>query len=93
MMSGMATLSDHYNESKKYSATIMNDIKSILEKKKLSYEEKPNGSELIIQNTKKKKDDILKLIKKELDIPDYIISILIKIGEVNNTIYIRQNTK
>ena len=31
--------------------------------------------------------------QKELDIPDSIISILIKIGEVNNTIYIRQNTK
>ena len=89
----MATLNDNYNESKKYSPTIMNDIKAILTKKKLSYEEKSNGSELIISNTKKKKEDILKILKKELDIPDSVISILIKIAEVNNTLYIRQNTK
>ena len=89
----MSTLNERYNESKKYADTIMDNIKSILDKKKLSYEEKSSGSELIIQNTKKKKEDIVKILKKELDIPDTVISILIKVTEVNNNIYIRQSTK
>ena len=89
----MASLNDQYNESKKYSNTIMSSIKSILEKKNISYDEKSSGSELIISNSKNSKKDIEKLLNDELNISSSIISILIKVTEIGNAIYIRQNTK
>lgn len=87
----MPTLNDKYNDAKKYSKNIMNDIMSLLDKNNIPYTTRSSKTEITITDKKIKKKDINSIID-ELKIPDYIISILIKITEVNDVIYIRQIT-
>ena len=89
----MASLNDHYNESKNYSDKIMSDVSGVLDSNKIEYETKSNGHEVIITGNGQSESSILKLLNDNLSIPKDVISLLLEVVEVSDKIYIRQKTK
>lgn len=86
------TLDTCYSESKNYSDTIMSDVVSLLAKKGINHNFKSNGSEIIITDNQTS-SSIINLLNDNLTIPKDIISLLLDVVEVSNTVYIRQKTK
>lgn len=89
----MASIKKQYEDMKVYSGTIMDKILSILTKQKIKYGEANNHSEIIIASKDQNKDSIKKLLDKKLDIPKNIVTTLIEIVEIEDSVYIRQKTK
>ena len=83
-------LTDNYKECKVYADNIMDDIKSLLTKKKIKFEN--NGKYQIEIKSKKSVDDIKKLVKT-LDIPKDVLKMLVSIVDVSGTVVIGQRMK
>lgn len=89
----MASLYTCYNESKNYSDKIMGDVTGVLDSKRISYSIKSGGAEVIIAGNGQSENSIVKMLYDNLNIPKDVISLLLDIVEVSDTIYIRQKTK
>lgn len=80
------------NESKTYAKDVMNEIASILDKKKVKFMSNDNNTEFVVDtdmNAKKMKN----MLYKNSYIPKIILNLLIDIVSIDDKIYIRQNTK
>lgn len=83
------------NEAAKYTDTIMNSIKSILDKNDISYKE-IDKMNLIVSFTKNKSitaDAIRALTSEEIGCEQNVFDALIDIVDVNGKVYIRQILK
>lgn len=79
-------------ESKTYSKDVMNEIASILDKKKVKYKSKHNNTEFIV-DTDMNANKMRNLIYKNTYIPKIVLNLLIDIVCIDEKIYIRQNTR
>ena len=84
------SLKESYDKCKTYSDKIMGDVTKALDAKKIKYEVKSNGNEVVI--TGQSKDKVDKAISK-VDVPKTEKSLLLDIVGVKNNVYIRQKTK
>ena len=89
----MGSVKKEYSESKKYSTDIMNDIIEMLTKKKVPYDVNSNKTEITIKSSKHSKASIKSMITENISKPGSIMSLLIDVVDVNDTIYIRQISK
>lgn len=82
-----------YNESKKYSCDIMDDISNVLQKKNIPYDINGNKTEIVVKSSDYSKSSIKSLISDNISKPGTVISLLINVTDVGDTIYIRQVSK
>lgn len=92
------SLDDHGSaiaESKQYVDDIMDKIESLLSSNDISFTINSKRTEIMINRSDSSinKDYIKSLIKKSLDIPKPVLSLLIDVKSTNTDIYIRQRKK
>lgn len=92
------SLDDHSSaiaESKQYVDDIMDKIESLLSSNDISFTINSKRTEIMINRSDSSinKDYIKSLIKKSLDIPKPVLSLLIDVKSTNTDIYIRQRKK
>lgn len=79
-----------YKNCKKHTDTIMYDIAEVLKKKKIKFTH-DNWAEIIV--SKKKKDDVKKLLKQLSNVSESEMKMMITVTEKNGNVYIRQKIK
>ena len=89
----MVSMSDHFNELKRYSDTIMNDISSVLTKKKIKFTMNPNQTEISILSKNQSKESLMKILTNGLDVPKEAIKSLIYVLDIDGVIFLRLSTK
>ena len=82
-----------YDNSKKYSYDIMDEISKLLEKKDIPFNINTNKTEIVVKSSKYSKSSIKSLITDNISKPGTVISLLINITDIGDTIYIRQVSK
>ena len=82
-----------FSKSKQYSSTIMDEITSILNKKRIKYEINSSRTEITIKSKSYDKDKIEKLLSEKINDKDTPLSFLVKILTVDKTVFIRQVVK
>ena len=89
----LESMKNEYNKSKKHSCDIMDEISSVLNKKNISHTINTSKTEIVVKSTKHSKSFIKSLITDNVCKPEAVVSLLINITDVGDTIYIRQVSK
>lgn len=89
----MGSMKKEYDNSKKYSYDIMDEISKLLEKKDIPFNINTNKTEIVVKSAKYSKSSIKSLITDNISKPGTVLSLLINIADIGDTIYIRQVSK
>ena len=89
----MCTKKTSYAKSKEQSSNIMDNVAKILSSKKIKFESNKNNTEIVVNSKSYDKNKLTKLIEDKISDNTTPLSLLIKITDVDNSVFIRQVSK
>ena len=89
----MCTKKTSYAKSKEQSSNIMDKVAKILSSKKIKFESNKNNTEIVVNSKSYDKNKLTKLIEDKISDTTAPLSLLIKITDVDNSVFIRQVSK
>ena len=89
----MCTKKTSYAKSKEQSSNIMDKVAKILSSKKIKFESNKNNTEIVVNSKSYDKNKLTKLIEDKISDNTTHLSLLIKITDVDNSVFIRQVSK
>lgn len=89
----MCTKKSSYAKSKEQSSNIMDKVAKILSSKKIKFESNKNNTEIVVNSKSYDKNKLTKLIEDKISDDTTPLSLLIKITDVDNSVFIRQVSK
>lgn len=89
----MCTKKTSYAKSKEHSSNIMDKVAKILSSKKIKFESNKNNTEIVVNSKSYDKNKLTKLIEDKISDNTTPLSLLIKITDVDNSVFIRQVSK
>lgn len=89
----MCTKKTSYAKSKEQSSNIMDKVAKILSSKKIKFESNKNNTEMVVNSKSYDKNKLTKLIEDKISDNTTPLSLLIKITDVDNSVFIRQVSK
>ena len=89
----MCTKKSSYAKSKEQSSNIMDKVAKILSSKKIKFESNQNNTEIVVNSKSYDKNKLTKLIEDKISDDTTPLSLLIKITDVDNSVFIRQVSK
>lgn len=87
------TITNRLGECRDYADNIIDSVCEILVKRDLKYITNDKKNEITISEKNINKDDIMKLIYEEINIPKHIVDLLINIYQLKNQVIIRQKRR
>lgn len=89
----MCTKKTSYAKSKEQSSNIMDEVAKILSSKKIKFESNKNNTEIVVNSKSYDKNKLTKLIENKVSDNTTPLSLLIKITDIDDSVYIRQVSK
>ena len=89
----MCSKKTSYAKSKEQSSNIMDVVAKILSSKKIKFESNKNNTEIVVNSKSYDKNKLTKLIEDKISDNTTPLSLLIKITDVDNSVFIRQVSK
>jgi len=89
----MCSKKTSYAKSKEQSSNIMDKVAKILSSKKIKFESNKNNTEIVVNSKSYDKNKLTKLIEDKISDTTAPLSLLIKITDVDNSVFIRQVSK
>ena len=89
----MCSKKTSYAKSKEQSSNIMDKVAKILSSKKIKFESNKNNTEIVVNSKSYDKNKLTKLIEDKISDTTAPLSLLIKITDIDNSVFIRQVSK